>query len=224
MSLPLTTIKRQPPEAARYSIIWLHGLGADGHDFEGIVPELHLKAEAQIRFIFPNAPMQAVTVNGGLRMRAWYDILEKSVVRRVDLQGIYQSSAAIEVLIEQEIAQGIPSEAILLAGFSQGGVIALHTGLRYRYKLAGIIALSTYLPTLDHLKTEASPANKQIPILMAHGSFDSIVSLHSGKMAFNALAKQNYPIQWFEYPMDHSVCHKELIDIGDFINAIFKIQ
>lgn len=218
----LSTIEIQPSTTHRYSIIWLHGLGADGHDFESIVPQLRLKSQASIHFIFPNAPIQAVTINNGMRMRAWYDILEMSLERKVDIVGIYESAKAIEVLIEQEIARGIAAENILLAGFSQGGLIALHTGLRYSQKLAGIVALSTYLPTVDSLNTEATTVNKAIPIFMAHGLMDSIVARQTGKIAFNALKAMNYPIKWFEYPMEHSVCMEEVKDIADFINGLFK--
>src|SRR5450631_1559952 len=153
MQSELSTIEIQPKLAHKYSVIWLHGLGADEHDFEGIVPELHLNTEANIHFIFPNAPIQPITVNGGMEMRAWYDILEMSLERKVDIAGIYQSTKLVEQLIKQEMDKGISSEHILLAGFSQGGVIALHAGLRYPHKLAGIIALSTYLPTLEQLKS-----------------------------------------------------------------------
>ena len=222
MKSALSTIEILPTATHQYSIIWLHGLGADGHDFESIVPQLRLKAQAHIHFIFPNAPIQAVTINGGMKMRSWYDIFEMSLARKVEIDGIYQSAAAIEVLIQQEIAKGIDSANILLAGFSQGGLIALHTGLRCPQKLAGIIALSTYLPTVDSLKTEAATANRTIPVFMAHGSMDSVVAMPNGKMAFDALQAMEYPVKWYQYPMDHSVCMEEVRDIADFINAIFK--
>lgn len=222
MKTALSTIEILPTATHQYSIIWLHGLGADGHDFESIVPQLRLKAQSHIHFIFPNAPIQPVTINGGMKMRSWYDIFEMSLARKVDIEGIYQSAAAIDNLIQQEIAQGIASENILLAGFSQGGLIALHTGLRYPQKLAGIIALSTYLPTVDSLKTEAATANREIPVFMAHGSMDSVVAMQNGKMAFDALTAMEYPVVWHQYPMDHSVCMEEVRDIADFINAIFK--
>jgi phospholipase/carboxylesterase len=222
MNTALSTIEILPTATHQYSIIWLHGLGADGHDFESIVPQLRLKAQAHIHFIFPNAPIQAVTINGGMKMRSWYDIFEMSLARKVDIEGIYQSAAAIDVLIQQEIDKGIRSENILLAGFSQGGLIALHCGLRYRQKLAGIIALSTYLPTVDSLQTEAETANRTIPVFMAHGSMDSIVPIQNGKTACDALKAMEYPLQWHQYPMDHSVCMEEVGDIADFINALFK--
>lgn len=222
MNTTLSTIEILPTATHRYSIIWLHGLGADGHDFESIVPQLRLKAQQHIHFIFPNAPIQAVTINGGMKMRSWYDILEMTLARKVDIDGIYQSATAIEELIEKEIADGIAAENIMLAGFSQGGLIALHTGLRYPEKLAGIVALLTYLPTVEALKTEASTVNKNIPIFMAHGSMDSVVAMQTGKMAFDSLKAIQYPIEWYQYPMDHSVCLEEVRDIADFINGIFK--
>ncbi len=222
MTSELSTIEIQPTAAHQYSIIWLHGLGADGHDFEDITQELHLNAAPQCRFIFPNAPIQPVTVNGGMEMRAWYDILAMQLEREVDINGIYQSAKLIEQLIEREQNNGIAAENILLAGFSQGGVIALHVGLRYPQQLAGIIALSSYLPTLVQLNNEASSANKNTPIFMAHGILDSVVAIESGKAVFDTLHAQNYPIQWHDYVMEHSVCVEEIEHIAAFINGIFK--
>ena len=222
MHSELSTIEIQPKSVHKYSIIWLHGLGADGHDFEGIAPELHLNAEPNIHFIFPNAPIQPVTVNGGMHMRAWYDILEMSLERKVDSVGIYQSAKLVSQLIEQEMDKGVPSEQILLAGFSQGGVIALHAGLRYSHKLAGIIGLSTYLPTLEQLKTEHSIANNTTPIFMGHGILDSVVAIESGKTAFNVLHALEYNIEWHDYLIEHSVCIEEIEDISAFINGIFS--
>ena len=217
----LSTIEIQPEAAHKYSVIWLHGLGADGHDFEGLVPELHLSAEANIHFIFPNAPVQPVTINGGMSMRSWYDILEMSLERKVDVDGIYQSAGLIEPLIQQEIDKGIPSANILLAGFSQGGVIALHAGLRHPHKLAGIVALSTYLPTIEQLKTERSAANNGTPIFMAHGIIDPIVAVESGKAAFDKLKAMDYNVEWHDYLMEHSLCVEEIEHISAFMNSIF---
>jgi phospholipase/carboxylesterase len=217
----LTTVEIKPKSEHRYSIIWLHGLGADGHDFEGIVPELHLKESDYIHFIFPDAPVQAVTINGGMKMRSWYDILEASLERKVDIAGIYQSAALIEQIIQRECERGIPSEHIVLAGFSQGGVIALHAGLRYTYRLAGIIALSTYLPTVEQLKSERSIANQDIPIFMAHGIIDSMVAIEAGKSAFDALKAMSYNIKWHDYLMEHAVCGEEIGDISAFISELF---
>lgn len=218
----LSTIEIRPESAHRFSVIWLHGLGADGHDFEGIVPQLHLNNESSIHFIFPNAPIQPVTINGGMHMRAWYDILEMSLERKVDIAGIHQSAKQIELLIQQEIDKGIPSEHILLAGFSQGGVIALHAGLRYSHKLAGIIGLSTYLPALDRLETERSPTNNSTPIFMGHGILDSIVAIESGKAVFSKLTDLEYQVEWHDYLMEHSVCMEEIGHISAFLNGVFK--
>ena len=222
MHSELSTIEIQPESVHKYSVIWLHGLGADGHDFEGIAPELHLNTGPNIHFIFPNAPLQPITVNGGMHMRAWYDVLEMSLERKVDIAGIYQSAKLLVQLIEQEMDKGIPSEHILLAGFSQGGVIALHAGLNFPHKLAGIIALSTYFPTLEQLKTEPSAANKATPIFMAHGILDSVVAIESGKAVFNALQALDYNIEWHDYLMAHSVCIEEIGHISAFINGIFS--
>jgi len=221
-SKQLGIIEIQPESEHKYSVIWLHGLGADGHDFERLVPELQLTAKANIHFIFPNAPIQPVTINNGVSMRSWYDILEMSLEHKADIDGIYQSTGLLEPLIQQEIDKGIPSTSILLAGFSQGGVIALHAGLKYPHKLAGIIALSTYLPTIEQIKTEGSAANKATPILMAHGIIDSIVAVESGKAAFDTLKSMGYNIEWHDYLMEHGLCAEEIEHISMFMNSIFK--
>lgn len=213
----LETIDLAPQTPHQYSVIWMHGLGADGHDFESLIPELNLPEDHGICFIFPNAPIQAVTINGGMKMRSWYDILEMSLDRKVDIGGIYQSSALIEQLIEIEIKKGIRAEHILLAGFSQGGVIALHTALKYPHKLAGVIALSSYLPTIENIKTEKSAVNQSLPIFMAHGSFDTVIEIQIAKQAFQQLKSLKYPINWHEYPMQHSLCIEEIQDISQFI-------
>ncbi len=218
----LSTIEIQPEAEHKYSVIWLHGLGADGHDFEGLVPELHLSARDHIHFIFPNAPIQPVTINGGVSMRSWYDILERSLERKVDISGIYQSADLIKPLIQQEIDRGIPSHHILLAGFSQGGVIAFHAGLRCSSQLAGIVALSTYLPTVEQLSAERSVANNATPIFMAHGILDPVVAIESGKAAFDALKAMSYNIEWHDYLMEHSLCLEEIQHLSAFINSIFK--
>ena len=221
MHSELSTIEIQPESVHKYSVIWLHGLGADGNDFMGIVPELHLNAEPNIHFIFPNAPIQSVTINGGMQMRAWYDIREKSLERKVDIEGIYQSAKLVELLIQKEMDKGIRSEHILLAGFSQGGLIALHAGLGFRHKLAGIIALSTYFPTLEQLKPELSAANNVSPIFLGHGILDPVVAIEWGKTAFNALRDLEYNVEWHDYLMEHSVCIEEIGHISAFINGIF---
>ncbi|MCF6251471.1 MAG: alpha/beta hydrolase [Methylococcaceae bacterium] len=221
MPIELQAIEVLPKGQQQYSVIWMHGLGADGHDFEAIVPELDLPDDHGIGFIFPNAPVQAVTINGGMEMRSWYDILEMSLQRRVDIEGIYHSSDLIEQLIEKEINKGIAAGNILLAGFSQGGVIALHTALRFSQRLAGVLALSCYLPTIGQLKAEKSEENQSIPIFMAHGTMDTVVDIQVAKQVFHGLEELKYPISWQEYPMQHGVCMEEIQDISQFIKAIF---
>jgi phospholipase/carboxylesterase len=207
----------------KYSVIWLHGLGADGHDFEGIVPELNLIDSSSIRFIFPHAPVQAITVNRGMEMRAWYDILSMDELQReVDVAGIERSTLLVNQLIQKEIDRGIPASNILLVGFSQGGVLALHAGLRYPEQLAGIIALSAYLPTLNSLPTQRAPANNNTPIFMSHGIIDSVVAVEMGKAAYDGLKALGYPIEWHDYVMEHSVCIEEIEQIALFINTVFK--
>jgi len=200
-----------PPQAA---VIWLHGLGADGHDFEPIVPELRLKQA--VRFVFPHAPVQPVTINQGMRMRAWYDIFQFGGGREDD-KGIRASQALIVKLLEE---QPVPPEKIVLAGFSQGGAIALQTALRYPKKLAGIMALSTYLPLTATLAAERSAANAQIPIFMAHGQYDDIIPMQRAQASREALQKVNYKVEWHEYPMPHSVCGEEVRDISAFLTKL----
>ena len=224
MTIELQTIDLLPATKQNYSVIWMHGLGADGHDFEAIVPELGLPEDHGIAFIFPNAPIQVVTINGGMKMRSWYDILEMSFVRKVDTEGIYQSSALIEMLIQKEVNKGIATENILLAGFSQGGVIALHTGLRFPYKLAGIMALSAYLPTINQIKTEAAKENQSMPIFMAHGTMDPVVDIQIAKQTFNELKEMKYAVSWQQYAMQHAVCQEEIQDISQFIKDVFLIN
>ncbi|MEQ1486344.1 alpha/beta hydrolase-fold protein [Methyloglobulus sp.] len=222
MHAELNTINIAPSSTHIYSVIWLHGLGADGHDFESIVPSLNLTAEANIHFIFPNAPVQSVTINNHMKMRAWYDILAISLEEHtVDIPGIYQSAELVNQLIQKEIDKGIPAKNIMLAGFSQGGVIALHIGLRYPQKLAGILALSTYLPTITQLSDEGSDASKTTPVFMAHGILDAIVAIEAGKSTFDKLSTLGYSIEWHDYLMEHSVCVEEIGHISAFMNAVF---
>ncbi len=222
MHQEVSTINIAPTSTHQYSVIWLHGLGADGHDFEGIVPSLNLKSEANTHFIFPNAPVQSVTINNHMKMRAWFDILETSLEKHtVDIAGIYRSADLITPLIQKEIELGIPPENIMLAGFSQGGAIALHVGLRFPKKLAGVIALSTYLPTIDQLRSEGSVAGKAIPIFMAHGILDAVIAVEAGKTTFNTLTTLGYNIEWHDYLMEHSVCNEEIFHMSAFMNSIF---
>lgn len=196
------------------SVIWLHGLGADGHDFEPIVHELNLP---NTRFILPHAAYRPVTINNGYVMRAWYDLFDLGLGSEQDEEGIRQAQLQIEALIAREQAHGIAPSRIVLAGFSQGGAIALHTALRYPLRLAGLIALSTYLPLKSKLTQEAHEANLQLPIFMAHGSFDEVISLDVCKASLNVLNQQGYAVDWHEYAMGHSLCAEELADIRTFL-------
>ncbi len=200
------------------SVIWLHGLGADGNDFAAIVPELDLPPVA-IRFIFPHAPMQPVTINGGMVMRAWYDITN-STLRREDEQGVRASQTAIENLIAREKTRGSPASRIILAGFSQGGAIALHTGLRHPERLAGIMALSTYVPMADLLPAESTMINRDIPIFMAHGSADPVIPIERAQRSKAVLEQLGYGVEWHDYPMPHSVCAEEITDISTWLQQI----
>ena len=200
-----------PPQGA---IIWLHGLGADGHDFEPVVPELRLARP--VRFVFPHAPVQPVTINGGMRMRAWYDIFQFGPGREDD-KGIRASQKLLEKLIEE---QPVPPEKIVLAGFSQGGAIVLQTALRYPKRLAGLMALSTYLPLAATLDAERSRENAQIPIFMAHGQYDDIIPLRRAQESRSVLEKSGYRVEWHEYPMPHSVCGEEVGHISKFLSTI----
>jgi phospholipase/carboxylesterase len=199
------------------SIIWLHGLGADGHDFEPIVPEL--KLATPVRFVFPHAPVQPVTINQGMRMRAWYDIFQFGGGPEDDA-GIRASQRLVEELIAEEKKKGLPAEKIVVAGFSQGGAIALQTALRYPERLAGVLALSTYLPRAASLQSERSPANEGIPIFMAHGRYDDIIPLRRAEESRKLLEAAGYPVEWHEYPMPHSVCAEEIADIAAFLARI----
>jgi len=215
--MTLETIELLTADKPTASVIWLHGLGADGHDFEGLVPELKLPEELAIRFIFPHAPNRPITLNNGYVMRGWYDISSLEFGQQEDAKGIQQSSQAIAQLIEQEIKRGIASQRILLAGFSQGGAIVLHTALRYPKPLAGLMALSTYLPLKNTLENERHLANKNIPFFMAHGLQDEIVKYQYGIESRKLLEKNNYSVEWHDYTMGHSVCIDEIKDIRDWL-------
>jgi phospholipase/carboxylesterase len=204
----------------RHCVIWMHGLGADGHDFVPIVKELELPG-APIRFVFPHAPMQPVTINGGYVMRAWYDIGYQDLALKEDEKGVRESQRRIEGLIQRELERGVAPECVLLAGFSQGGAIALHTGLRCDARLAGVLALSAYLPLPDKLADERSGANRELAILMAHGTEDPIVPLKLAQASCSRLLTLGYPVEWHEYEMPHSVCEEELVQIGAFIRRAF---
>jgi phospholipase/carboxylesterase len=200
------------------SIIWLHGLGADGNDFAPIVPELQLPKEP-IRFVFPHAPVQPVTINGGMAMRAWYDISD-AAIRREDERGVRASQVLVEALIEREKQRGSPASRIVLAGFSQGGVMSLQTGLRHTERLAGIMALSCYLPLPEKLAEESSAANRDAPIFMAHGTQDTIIPLPRAEQSRAVLEKLGYKPEWHEYVMPHSVCAEEIRDMSAWLRRV----
>lgn len=197
-----------------HSVIWLHGLGADGHDFEPIVPYLGLSPKTGVRFIFPHALRRPVTINGGMVMRAWYDIIEISASRGQDEAGIRHSADKVRELIGYEISRGVPASRIILAGFSQGGAMALHVGLRYEQKLAGIMALSAYLLFPERLEAELSPANAKTPVFVGHGTQDPVVPLFLGQGVRSALQAGGWPVEWHTYPIPHSVSQPEIEDIG----------
>ena len=205
------------------TIIWMHGLGADGNDFAPVVPELDLRGAPGVRFIFPHAPMMPVTINNGYVMRAWYDVTFGDLEgrsRKADEKGVRASQAAVGRLIARENQRGIASRNIVVAGFSQGGAIALQTGLRYPDRLAGIMALSTYLPLADSLPAEASTADRDAPIFFAHGSHDPMIPLAMAAASRARLVELGYQVEWHEYPMQHSVCPEEIRDIGVWLNRV----
>ncbi|TFL13356.1 carboxylesterase [Pusillimonas caeni] len=205
-----------------HAVIWLHGLGADGHDFAPIVPELRLGRAPAVRFVFPHAPVQPVTINGGMAMRAWYDIRNADLAQREDAQGILQSQKAVRALIQRENERGIPTGNIVLAGFSQGCAMTLQTGLRLPEKLAGLVALSGYLPLAESLRAEFSPANRDTPIFMAHGTQDPVVPLQRAQMSCRLLQEMGYQVDWKTYPMPHSVCLEEINDIAAFLKQVMN--
>jgi len=202
-------------------VIWLHGLGADGHDFEPIVPELRLDPDLNIRFVFPHAPMMAVTINQGFVMRAWYDIRENRIEAEQDEAGIRKSAQTLEQMIEQQVATGIAAERIVLAGFSQGGAIALFTGLRYPEPLAGVMVLSSYMPLSASLEQEKSDANSAIPIFLVHGSDDPVIPVDLAYRTRAQLEQEAYAPEWHEYRgMAHSVSAQELLDISAWLEKV----
>lgn len=214
MSTSLPFVEVDPAKPHDATVIWLHGLGDSGNGFAPIVPALQLPEETAIRFVFPHAPVRPVTINNGMPMRAWYDITSLDFENRADIEGVKASAAAVEQLLEQEMAKGIPANRIILAGFSQGGVIAYHLGLRYPNTLGGIMALSTYMSQPETLATEANEANKHTPILAMHGEQDEVVPLFLGHGAYQQLSQAGYPVEWKSYQMQHNVCPSQLTDIS----------
>jgi phospholipase/carboxylesterase len=207
------------------SVIWLHGLGADGHDFEPIVPQLRLPDSVPLRFVFPHAPVRPVTINGGMSMRAWYDIFGLDRDGPVDEDGIRDSAAILNALIAREQANGVDANRIVVAGFSQGGAIALHAALRYPQRLAGLMALSTYLPLLSYFAGEVvdNPAavNADIPVFMAHGRFDPVLPMPMGRTSAERLIESGFSVEWHDYPMAHAVCAEEIEDIRAWLLSVY---
>jgi phospholipase/carboxylesterase len=216
----LPSIEIETAASPRASIIWLHGLGADGNDFVPIVPELRLPSALSVRFVFPHAPVRPVTINNGFRMRAWYDIAAADLNNRADIAGVKQSRRQVEALIEREKQRGVAPSQIVLAGFSQGGAIALYTSLRHPDRLAGIIALSTYLIAGTHLAAEASDANRGASIFMGHGSADPIVRFEWGDASHRALVQAGYQVEWHTYRMEHSVCMEEINAVSAWLQRL----
>ncbi len=215
--MTLQSIENQTGAEPRSALIVLHGLGADGNDFVPIAQELDLRSIGPVRFVFPHAPIRTVTLNGGMAMRAWYDILGTDLVRREDEPGLRASAAEVQALIDREVARGIPSERIVLMGFSQGCAMTLLTGLRSPQRLAGLVGLSGYLPLAQTTATERSDANRLVPIFLAHGRQDPMVQLARGTASRDALQALGYQIEWHDYAMPHSVCAEEIADLNRWL-------
>lgn len=219
LAIPLPTVEINPEVTPKAVVIWLHGLGADGHDFEPIVPQLRLPASLPVRFVFPHAPEMAMTAFGGERVRAWFDFDPSG---GMDTAGLKRSVAKVSDLIQSEIDNGMPTEKILLAGFSQGGVLALQTALFYPKPLAGILALSTFLGDADALTSSAAEVNAKIPILVCHGQQDAVLPMSLGKSSYDSLLEAGYSIEWREYPMGHEVCLEEIDVISAWLQRVLK--
>lgn len=219
-----TPVVLEPSGTANACVIWLHGLGADGNDFVPVVPMLGLPEGHRVRFVFPHAPVRPVTINMGARMRAWYDITELSAAGREDADGIAASARMIEGMIAEQRDAGIDSRRIIIAGFSQGGAVALHTALSYPLALGGLIALSTYLPLRDGLDEHIHDANRSIPIFMAHGSDDPMVPPSFGAMSRDRLIAAGFEVEWRTYPMAHQVCPQQIDDLGIWLRARLSLD
>ncbi len=216
-SQPPETVEVETGPAPRHAVIWMHGLGADGHDFVPIVPELRLLANLPVRFVFPHAPLRPVTINAGMIMRAWYDVFDLEGRRGEDEEGIRRSQVLVEALIAREQARGIPPARMVLGGFSQGGAIALQTGLRHPERLAGIVALSCYVPLARSLAAEASAANRDVPIFMAHGRDDDLIPVARAHRSRDLLLELGFRVAWHGYAMAHSVCAEEIRALGGWL-------
>ena len=215
----LETVEHQTGPDPHWTVLWLHGLGADGHDFAPIVPELVRRDWPPLRFVFPHAPQRAVTINGGMRMRAWYDIRNVDFANRADEAGIAESVAQVQALIDREAERGVPASRLVLAGFSQGGAVTLAAGLRRAQPLAGLVALSTYLPMHERAAALATPQARAQPVFMAHGLQDPVIPFAAGEYSARALAALGFAVEWHRYPMPHSVCAEEVRDLGDWLSA-----
>lgn len=224
-SLEITSVEIETGPDPVGSVIWLHGLGADGHDFEPIVPELRLPSSLPLRFVFPHAPVRPITVNGGMEMRGWYDITSLDAAGRADDEGIRASSAILDALVQREQERGIAADKIILAGFSQGGAIVLHNAIRSSLRFAGLMALSTYLPLGSTIETEVEnnpdAGDTSLPIFMAHGTFDPMIQIQGGQASADRLRELGYTVEWHEYPMAHAVCPQEIGDISAWLQARF---
>ena len=224
MEIP-QTVEVSTADNVEGSVVWLHGLGADGHDFEPIVPELRIPDAPGLRFVFPHAPVQPVTLNGGMAMRAWYDIYSLERNGPVDEAGITQSMEVLRALVEREIERGIPAEKIVVAGFSQGGAIASQFALQYEKPLAGLMALSTYMPMGNKIASKVADNDnaqpRSLPIFMAHGQFDPVLPFEAGKTARDTMLELGYRVEWKDYPMPHAVCTDEIADISAWLNQRF---
>lgn len=218
----LETVEQQTRAKPAWSILWLHGLGADGHDFAPIVPELVRPDWPGIRFVFPHAPVRPVTINGGVPMRAWYDISSQSIEQRADEAGVRESIAEVDSLIARERDRGVPPARVILVGFSQGGAIALAAGLRREAAVAGIASLSAYLPLAAQTAAELTPAGRSTPVFLGHGSQDGVVAPALGQRSRQALEAMGVAVTWRSYPMAHSVCADEIRDLGDWLALRFS--
>ncbi len=217
----LETIEQETGPSPQWTVLWLHGLGADGHDFAPIVPELVRRDWPAIRFVFPHAPVRPVTINNGMRMRAWYDIVGMDFPNRADSEGVEASIAQVEALIAREQERGVPPDRLLLAGFSQGGAITLAAGLRREVPLAGLIALSTYLPGAEKAADAPGSAATRQPVFMAHGGGDPVIPLAYAERSAQVLQGLGFELEWHRYPMAHEVCAEEIRDLGDWMNRRF---
>jgi phospholipase/carboxylesterase len=213
----LECVEQETGAAPAWTVLWLHGLGADGHDFAPIVPELVRPHWPALRFVFPHASERAVTINGGMRMRAWYDIVGMDFATRAEAAGIEESVAQVEALIAREAERGVPASRLLLAGFSQGGAIALAAGLQRREPLAGLVALSTYLPGGDAVAAQRHPNAVAQPVFFAHGDSDPVIPVQHGQASAQALQRVGFDVEWHRYPMAHQVCAQEIADLGDWL-------